>query len=88
MSLEELQAAVARLSFEEASLFARWLEEHLADAWDRQIEEDIRAGKFDALARRVDEAFEKGECRPLLADSCRLQPRRERQVSEWTGKTS
>jgi hypothetical protein len=65
MSLQELQAAVAGLPADQLDAFLHWLEEYRADAWDRQIEEDVRAGRFEAVIRRVDEAFEAGECKPL-----------------------
>jgi len=65
MSLPELEAAVAQLSAAELTAFARWFEEHLADAWDRRIEADIRAGRLDEAGRRADADFEAGRCQPL-----------------------
>lgn len=65
MSLHELEAAVAQLPAKDLSAFAQWFEEYLADAWDRQIEEDIRAGRLDGLARQADADFEAGRCKPL-----------------------
>jgi len=65
MSLPELEAAVAQLSADELSTFARWFEEYLADAWDRRIEADIRAGHLDEAGRRAEADFEAGRCRPL-----------------------
>ncbi len=44
MSLRELEMAVTDLPVEELTAFARWFEEYLADAWDRRIEADIKAG--------------------------------------------
>ncbi len=65
MSLHELEAAVAQLPPEELTAFARWFEEYLADAWDRRIEADIRAGRLDEAGRRADADFEAGRCQPL-----------------------
>ena len=65
MSLNELEAAVAHLPSEELTLFARWFEQYLADAWDRRIEEDIQAGRLDEAGRRADADFEAGRCKPL-----------------------
>ena len=45
--------------------FARWFEEYLADAWDKRIEADIRAGRLDEAGRRADADFEAGRCKPL-----------------------
>jgi hypothetical protein len=65
MSLSELEAAVARLPAEELSAFARWFEEHMADAWDRRIEADILAARLDEAGRRADADFEAGRCKSL-----------------------
>ncbi len=65
MSLQELESAVSQLPADELTAFARWFEEYLADAWDRRIEEDIKAGRLDEAGRRADADFEAGRCRPL-----------------------
>ena len=41
------------------------LQEFKADLWDKQIEEDILAGRLDALAKHVDEEFLAGHATPL-----------------------
>jgi len=65
VSRQELEAAVTSLPAEELAEFARWFEEFLADAWDRRIEADIRAGRLDEAGRRADADFEAGRCKPL-----------------------
>jgi len=65
MSVDELETAVAKLPPEELASFARWFEEYLAEAWDRRIEADIRAGRLDEAGRRADADFEAGRCKPL-----------------------
>jgi hypothetical protein len=65
VSLQELEAAVARLPADDLSAFARWFDEYRADAWDRRIEADIRAGRLDEAGRRADADFEAGRCKPL-----------------------
>jgi hypothetical protein len=65
MSLDELETAVTNLPAEELAVFARWFEEYLADAWDRRIETDIRAGRRDEAGRQADADFEAGRCKPL-----------------------
>lgn len=65
VSLQELERAVAGLPPAELDSFARWFEEYLADAWDRRIEADIRAGRLDEAGKRADEDFEAGRCKPL-----------------------
>ena len=65
MSLDELETAVANLPAEDLTAFARWFEEYLAEAWDRRIEADIRAGRLDEAGRRADADFETGRCTRL-----------------------
>jgi hypothetical protein len=45
--------------------FWQWLQEYLADLWDRQIEEDIRAGRFKAAGSRATADYEAGRSTPL-----------------------
>jgi hypothetical protein len=65
MRLEELETAVSGLPEEDLAAFARWFEEFLADAWDRRIEADIRAGRLDKVGHQADADFEAGRCKPL-----------------------
>jgi hypothetical protein len=65
MSLKELEIAVSRLPSEELTVFATWFDEFLADAWDRQIEADIQAGRLDKAGLQADADFEAGQCKPL-----------------------
>jgi hypothetical protein len=65
MSLDELESAVTHLQTDDLSAFAKWFEEFLADAWDKQIESDITAGKLDEFGRKADADFEAGRCEPL-----------------------
>jgi hypothetical protein len=65
MSVQEIEVAVARLSAEELSRFSQWFEEYVAGQWDRQIEADILAGRFDAAGKRAEAEFKAGHCRPL-----------------------
>jgi hypothetical protein len=65
MSLKELEAAVEQLPQADLTAFAAWFDEYLADAWDRRIESDIKAGRLDAAGRKADEDYEAGRCTPL-----------------------
>jgi hypothetical protein len=65
MTVQELQMSVAQLPPQELEAFSRWFEEYLADAWDRRIEADIKAGKLDKAGRQADADFEAGRCTPL-----------------------
>jgi hypothetical protein len=65
MSIEDLESAISRLSAKDLARFSAWFEEFMEDRWDGQIEEDIKAGRLDAAAKRVDEDFGAGRCTPI-----------------------
>jgi hypothetical protein len=51
--VEELEQDIMTLSPSELASLREWFQLYLADAWDRQIEADAAAGKFDKLAREA-----------------------------------
>ena len=65
MSVLELEQAISQLPPEDLSKFATWFEEYMADEWDKQIERDVAAGKFDNVFAKADEDFKAGRCTPL-----------------------
>ena len=65
MSIEELESVVSGLPADELSRFSQWFEEFMADQWDRQIEQDMKAGRLDAALKRADEHYKAGRCTPL-----------------------
>jgi hypothetical protein len=65
VTLHELETVVTSLPPDDLAEFARWFEEFFAEAWDRQIEADIRAGRLDEAARQANAEFDAGRCEPL-----------------------
>jgi hypothetical protein len=51
------------------ALVDRLREKH-PDAWDRQIEEDSKAGALDFLVRELDDDISKGRVRPIDEERC------------------
>jgi hypothetical protein len=49
-SVHEIETAVSKLSLQELLAFRDWFSEFDAAAWDKQFEEDVKAGHLDALA--------------------------------------
>jgi len=49
----------------EFARFRKWFEEFAGDQWDREIESDISAGRFDVAGKQADQDFEAGRCTPL-----------------------
>ena len=48
-TVQELEAAVERLSPEDRAAFRAWFAEFDAKEWDRQLEADVAAGRLDWL---------------------------------------
>lgn len=61
----EIKAAISRLGLEERAEVARCLHEWEDDAWDRQMQQDLGAGKLDRLLAKVDADIEAGKLRDL-----------------------
>ena len=53
MSVEEIERAIVKLSKRDRAKLLAWLAEMDAAEWDRQIEADIKAGKFDNLSEKA-----------------------------------
>ena len=64
-TIQELQTAVSHLSPEELSAFRAWFAEFDAQTWDRQFEQDVAAGRLDALAEEALEDLRQGRCTDL-----------------------
>ncbi len=65
MSLTEIEAAITELTSKDLDVLISWLAEHHARVWDRQIEEDLEAGRLDAVLAEVDKEYEAGRAEPL-----------------------
>jgi len=61
-TIEEIEEAVRRLSSDDLAAFRAWFAEFEAEAWDRQIEEDIAAGRLDKLADEALDDLRQGRC--------------------------
>ena len=63
--VENIEQEVQDLTPSELEAFRRWFREYDSDEWDRQIEEDIRAGKLDELAEEALVAHRAGKSKEL-----------------------
>ena len=64
-TIQEIERAVERLEPDELSAFRAWFTSFDADAWDRQIEADVDAGKLDELAAEALADLRAGRCSEL-----------------------
>ena len=63
--IEHIEQEIASLSPEELAVFRRWYAAFDADAWDRQIEADAKAGKLDTLVAEARADYASGKAREL-----------------------
>lgn len=63
--IEQLEREIKTLCRMELFSLRDWFQSFLADEWDKQIEEDIAAGKLDHLARQALSDHKAGETMPL-----------------------
>jgi hypothetical protein len=63
--IENLEEQVRTLSAEDLARFREWFAQFDAEAWDRQLEADVKAGKLDRLAERALRAHAAGHSTEL-----------------------
>lgn len=63
--VEEIEKEIQALSAEELADLREWFARFDAEAWERQMEADAKAGKLDALADRALADHEAGESSKL-----------------------
>ncbi len=51
--VEDLERQVKDLSPKKLAAFRKWFIAYDSEAWDRQLEQDVLAGKLDALADKA-----------------------------------
>jgi hypothetical protein len=64
-TVTEIQQAITWLSAADQRQLARWFEQALEDAWDAQIEEDIKAGRLNDLIAQAEADIAAGHVKPL-----------------------
>ncbi len=59
-TVAEIQQAILNLTAAEYAELMKWLDKLEEDPWDRQIEEDVKAGRLDFFKEEVLEAEKNG----------------------------
>ena len=65
MSILEIESAITQLPRGELAELISWLREYEAQAWDRQLEDDLAAGRLNRLLSEVDKDYAAGLAHPL-----------------------
>ena len=63
--IERIERDVQALKPDELAAFRKWFQAFDGAAWDRQIEDNVRDGKLDALADTALRASAPGKCSDL-----------------------
>ena len=58
MNITEIKKGVTQLSENELAEFVEWLDEFQESLWDKQIEEDLKAGKLDHLIEQAEKSLQ------------------------------
>jgi hypothetical protein len=66
--VQEIEAAIDRLSLEEFRSIARWLREREQQRWDEQLDSDSAAGRLDFLFEEAEAESQKGPLREWPAE--------------------
>ncbi|HLO00243.1 MAG TPA: hypothetical protein VK208_17420 [Pyrinomonadaceae bacterium] len=65
MDVKEIESAIAALPEAEVAELAKWFEEFHAQIWDRQIEQDVKAGRLDSLLEETQRELDASRCDAL-----------------------
>jgi len=65
-TVAEIESALSQLPVKDARAVADWLQEHLDAKWDKQMDEDIAAGRLDPLWEKARADIAAGRVKPLV----------------------
>jgi len=63
--IEKVEHEIERFDPAELAAFREWFRQYDAEQWDRQLEEDLRAGRLDSLAEEALAAHQAGKSKEL-----------------------
>lgn len=64
-TVAEIEKAIQKLTPQEVTAVAEWLQEFRGEMWDQQIAADAKAGKLDKLMEEAKQDYRAGRCKPL-----------------------
>ena len=64
-TVAEIESAISSLPIQDARRVADWLQEYLDAKWDKELDEDIAAGRLDALWEKAKTDIAAGRVKPL-----------------------
>lgn len=67
-TVQEIEAAIERLPRSELFKLTDWISAKFSEEWDREIEEDIKAGRLDRLAQEAVSEYHAGRAAAFPPD--------------------
>jgi hypothetical protein len=67
-TVKEIEAAIGALPRNEFLELVSWIKGQFEDEWDRQIEDDVKAGRLDCLGCEALAEYHAGRTRPFPPD--------------------
>lgn len=64
-TVQDIEEAIRQLAPKDLAALRTWFAAFDADQWDQQFEEDVAAGRLDALAQEAIQNFQAGQCTDL-----------------------
>ena len=65
MNVQDIERAITQMPANEVKELVAWLEDYHHQIWDKQIENDLDAGRLEALIDAAEAEYEAGQARPL-----------------------
>ncbi len=65
MRVEDIEQGILGLPQDQLKQFRAWYEKFDADKWDEQIEQDVKEGRFDAIADAALAEYKSGKAKRL-----------------------
>ena len=62
MDVKEIETAISQLPPAQVAELADWFAQFHAELWDKQIEEDLQAGRLQSLLDEAKQDLEAGRC--------------------------
>jgi hypothetical protein len=59
MSIAEIESAIAQLPAKDFAELMTWIQEYRQRTWDKQIKDDLAAGRLDALMTEANEEYQR-----------------------------
>ena len=67
-TVQEIEAAIGGLPRDEFFELIAWIKGQFVNEWDRQIEDDVKAGRLNHLAHEALAEYRSGNTRPFPPD--------------------